>query len=149
MVKLNSVGSMLYTETFNVYPQNTDGTPDLDCGVYVLDCGVEWANSLSEEDLQTLNDMNIINYKKQGKNKQGVTMETVTLKLTKSEWTTIKETYLYHPIFLNEKGLLEIDDVDSFKEYLNDWINTYTDQDPTNQNLNNLKSILSKLQEVK
>ena len=76
-------------------------------------------------------------------------METVTLKLTKSEWTTIKETYLYHPIFLNEKGLLEIDDVDSFKEYLNDWINTYTDQDPTNQNLNNLKSILSKLQEVK
>tara|TARA_R100000808_G_C2145875_1_gene153733 strand:+ start:231 stop:425 length:195 start_codon:yes stop_codon:yes gene_type:complete len=64
MVKLNSVGSILDTKTFNVYPQNNDGTPDLDCGVYVLDCDVEWVNSLSKEDLQTLNDMNIINYKK-------------------------------------------------------------------------------------
>ena len=30
MVKLNSVGSILDTKTFNVYPQNNDGTPDLD-----------------------------------------------------------------------------------------------------------------------
>ena len=63
MVKLNSVGSVFDKKTFNVYPQNIDGTPDLNCGVYVLDCSEEWVNSLSKEDLQTLNDMHIINWK--------------------------------------------------------------------------------------
>ena len=67
------------------------------------------------------------------------------LKLTKKEWTTVKETYLYHPIFLNDDGLLEIVDINNFKEYLNDWIDTYTEQEPTHQNLKNIKSILSKL----
>lgn len=71
----------------------------------------------------------------------------ITLKLTNNEWLTVKETYLYHPIFLMNKEI-EIDDVDSFKEYLNDWINTYTDQEPTHQNLKNLKSVLNKVDKI-
>ena len=74
-------------------------------------------------------------------------MKTLTLKLTKAEWVAVKETYLYHPIFLNDDGLLEIDNVDAFKEYLNDWFDTYKFcDDLTNPNLKNLKSILSKLE---
>ncbi len=67
------------------------------------------------------------------------------IKLTKTEWASVKETFLYYPIFLNDNGLLEIDNVDAFKEYLNDWITTYTDQEPTHQNLKNLQSVLTKL----
>ena len=67
------------------------------------------------------------------------------LKLTLKEWTTIRETYLYHPIFLNDEGLLEIVDINNFKKYLNDWIGMYANQEPTHKNIKNLKSVLSKL----
>jgi hypothetical protein len=68
------------------------------------------------------------------------------IKLTKTEWATVKETFLYYPIFLNDNGLLEIDNVDAFKEYLNDWIDTYEFcDDLTNPNLKNLKSVLTKI----
>ena len=50
MVKLNSVGSILDTKDGMVYPQNNDGTPDLDCGGYLEDCCEEWFDSLNKED---------------------------------------------------------------------------------------------------
>ena len=50
MVKLNSVGAILDRKTDMVYPQNSDGTPDLSCGVFLQDCRYEWFKSLSEKD---------------------------------------------------------------------------------------------------
>ena len=50
MVKLNSVGSILDTKTGIVYPQNNDGTPDLNCGVYFEDYSDEWLESISDSD---------------------------------------------------------------------------------------------------
>ncbi len=57
MVKLNSVGSILDTKDCMVYPQNNDGTPDLDCGVDIFDCGEEWINSLNKKDLLVVNNL--------------------------------------------------------------------------------------------
>ena len=50
MVKLNSVGSILDTKDGMVYPQNNDGTPDLNCGTYLADCDIEWFDSLNDKD---------------------------------------------------------------------------------------------------
>ena len=33
-----------------VYPQNNDGTPDLNCGTYFKDCSEEWLESISDSD---------------------------------------------------------------------------------------------------
>ena len=50
MVKLNSVGSILDTKDGMVYPQNNDGTPDLNSGCYYKDCSEEWLESISDSD---------------------------------------------------------------------------------------------------
>ena len=55
MVKLNSVGSILDTKDGMVYPQNNDGTPDLNCGVDIFECCEEWINSLNKKDLHSVN----------------------------------------------------------------------------------------------
>ena len=50
MLKLNSVGSIIDTKTNIVYPQNVDGKPDLNCGVYLAECSNEWYVSLNRTD---------------------------------------------------------------------------------------------------
>jgi len=50
MLKLNSVGSIIDTKTKMVYPQNVDGTPDLNCGVHLTECSNEWFLSLNRLD---------------------------------------------------------------------------------------------------
>jgi hypothetical protein len=50
MLKLNSVGSTIDTKTNIVYPQNIDGTPDLNCGVHLAECSNEWYVSLNRSD---------------------------------------------------------------------------------------------------
>tara|TARA_R100000458_G_C8179205_1_gene176855 strand:- start:44 stop:577 length:534 start_codon:yes stop_codon:yes gene_type:complete len=77
-------------------------------------------------------------------------MKTITLKLTKSEWTTLKEVHLCHPIFPNKDGLLDVDDVDKFREFLNDEIKAIPRplNEPSRIDYDNLKSILSKLDKV-
>tara|TARA_Y100000593_G_C4064562_1_gene216079 strand:- start:255 stop:488 length:234 start_codon:yes stop_codon:yes gene_type:complete len=54
MLKLNSVGSILDTKTGMVYPQNNDGTPDLNCGTDIFECCEEWTNSLDKKDLHSV-----------------------------------------------------------------------------------------------
>ena len=54
MLKLNSVGSVIDKRTKIVYPQNVDGTPDLDCGVHITECPDDWFSSLSKMDIKTI-----------------------------------------------------------------------------------------------
>ena len=54
LVKLNSVGSIVDIEEKIVYPQMTNGLPDLDMGVEVYETSDEWFETLSEADLNTL-----------------------------------------------------------------------------------------------
>ena len=76
-----------------------------------------------------------------------------TIKLADSEWVTLKEAYLYHPIFPNKEGLLDVDNVDEFRKFLNDEIKNTIELKDLSPNAvfnsfdktNNLKSILSKL----
>ena len=56
MIKLNSVGAIIDTKTTMVYPQNSDGTPDLSCGVFLEDCRYEWFEGLSEKDRKIVNE---------------------------------------------------------------------------------------------
>ena len=65
-----------------------------------------------------------------------------TLKLTDAEWVTLKEVYLFHPIFPNKDGLLDVDDVDKFREFL---LESITDLVGDFSNDQNLKSIIMKL----
>lgn len=41
-----------------------------------------------------------------------------TLNLTKPEWKSLKVVHLCHPIFPNQDGLLDVDDVGEFREFL-------------------------------
>jgi hypothetical protein len=52
--KLNSVGSIIDTETKMVYPQKIDNTPDLNFGVHLEDCTDEWYDSLDNKDEKVL-----------------------------------------------------------------------------------------------
>lgn len=54
LVELNSVGSLIDIEEKVVYPQMTNGLPDLDMGVEVYQTSDEWFDGLSENDLNTL-----------------------------------------------------------------------------------------------
>ena len=77
-------------------------------------------------------------------------MKTTTLKLADAEWVTLKEVYLFHPIFPNKDGLLDVDDVDGFREFLNDEMSHHFITDDNNIIKSNsiyktLNSILSKL----
>ena len=54
LVELNSVGSLIDIEEKIVYPQMTNGLPDLDMGVEVYQTSDEWFEGLSENDLNTL-----------------------------------------------------------------------------------------------
>ena len=54
LVELNSVGSLIDIEEKIVYPQMTNGLPDLDMGVEVYQTSDEWYEGLSENDLNTL-----------------------------------------------------------------------------------------------
>ena len=54
LVELNSVGSLIDIEEKIVYPQMTNGLPDLDMGVEVYQTSDEWFEGLSETDLNTL-----------------------------------------------------------------------------------------------
>ena len=51
-IKLNSVGSIIDTETKIVYPQN--GRLDLNCGNHFTDCPKEWYESLDKYDKQII-----------------------------------------------------------------------------------------------
>ena len=70
-----------------------------------------------------------------------------TLKLTDAEWVTLKEVYLFHPIFPNKDGLLDVDDTGEFREFLNDKSDGKNVElgRITMSDYNNLKSILNKL----
>tara|TARA_R110002012_G_scaffold297420_2_gene495403 strand:+ start:289 stop:774 length:486 start_codon:yes stop_codon:yes gene_type:complete len=133
MVKLNSVGSVVDTKDNMVYPiLTTTGEADpTSTGVYLKDCCDEWFDSLSDEDRKIVNGL------------------IITLELTNGEWETLKQVHLCHPIFPNKDGLLQVEDVDKFREFLHDEIKNNRDYDngyvmntPT---LINLKSILQKL----
>lgn len=56
LVNLNSVGTVLDTETGDTYPMDLDGMPVIDEGVTVNlnDIDEEWAEALSDEDLNTV-----------------------------------------------------------------------------------------------
>ena len=56
-IKLNSVGSIIDTETNMVYPQNIDGTPDLNCGGYLEDSCEEWFDSLDKKDKEIVDNL--------------------------------------------------------------------------------------------
>ena len=56
MIKLNAVNTLIDTKTTMVYPQNSDGTPDLNCGGYLEDCCEEWFDCLSKEDRKIVNE---------------------------------------------------------------------------------------------
>ena len=62
LVKLNSVGSVVDTETKMVYPQLENGTPDLDSGVSITEDEIpgDFFDSLSQEDLEVLK--NLVDY---------------------------------------------------------------------------------------
>ena len=76
IIELNSVGSVLDTQTNNVYPQYNDTARKLygkdydeDCGVHLSDTCEDWLIDLSEEDTATIRIYypNIINLKAQWK----------------------------------------------------------------------------------
>ena len=71
MVKLNSVGSILDTKDGMVYPQNNDGTPDLNCGGYLEDSCDEWLDSLAPE--KVMNQLMMMN--SNGWNPSGETVD--------------------------------------------------------------------------
>ena len=56
LVNLSSVGTVLDTETGDTYPMDLDGMPVIDEGVTVNlnDIDEEWAEALSDEDLNTV-----------------------------------------------------------------------------------------------
>lgn len=56
LVELKSVGSMVDLESGIIYPQNEDGSPDLDMDISLYDDEVsaEWLDSLSNEDYTTI-----------------------------------------------------------------------------------------------
>jgi len=53
---LNSVGSLLDSDTGQIYPQLEDGSPDWDCPISLYDDEVssEWLDSLSKEDMELI-----------------------------------------------------------------------------------------------
>ena len=59
LVNLNSVGTVLDTETGDTYPMDLDGMPviDEDVTVNLNDIDEEWAEALSTEDLDTVLDV--------------------------------------------------------------------------------------------
>jgi hypothetical protein len=51
LLPLPSVGSLIDQDTGMIYPQKIDGTPDLHCGVDVMDePSDDWCAELSQED---------------------------------------------------------------------------------------------------
>ena len=54
LVKLNSVGSIVDIEEKIVYPEMTNGLPDLDMGVEVEETSDEWFEALSPSDIDLL-----------------------------------------------------------------------------------------------
>ena len=64
LLELNSVGSVIDIEEKVVYPQMTNGLPDLDMGVEVYETSDEWFESLSEGDVQKLVKVGIYSYLK-------------------------------------------------------------------------------------
>ena len=54
LVKLNSVGSIVDIEERIVYPEMTNGLPDLDMGVEVEETSDEWFEALSPSDIDLL-----------------------------------------------------------------------------------------------
>ena len=54
LVKLNSVGSIVDIEEKIVYPEMTNGLPDLDMGVEVYETSDEWFEALSPSDVDLL-----------------------------------------------------------------------------------------------
>ena len=54
LLELNSVGSVIDIEEKMVYPQMTNGLPDLDMGVEVYETSDEWFEALSEGDISKL-----------------------------------------------------------------------------------------------
>jgi hypothetical protein len=59
LVKLNSVGSFVDTETKMVYPQFENDTPDIKNGVSLTEDMIpgEWLDSLSKEDLLVVKEL--------------------------------------------------------------------------------------------
>jgi len=53
---LNSVGSLLDSDTGQIYPQLEDGSPDWDCPISLYDDEVssEWLAALSKEDMELI-----------------------------------------------------------------------------------------------
>jgi hypothetical protein len=45
-VKLESVGSIMELKTGNIFPQQTNGKPDLDNPIHLSEISEEWLNSL-------------------------------------------------------------------------------------------------------
>lgn len=64
LLELNSVGSVIDIEEKIVYPQMTNGLPDLDMGVEVYETSDEWFEALSEGDIQKLVKVGIYSYLK-------------------------------------------------------------------------------------
>ena len=56
-IKLNSVGAIIDRETKFVYPQNIDGTLDLNSGNHFTDCCKEWYESLDKYDMQIIHNL--------------------------------------------------------------------------------------------
>jgi len=54
LLSLNSVGSVLDMEDKIVYPQMTNGLPDLEMGVDLDECVEEWFESISDKDMTNL-----------------------------------------------------------------------------------------------
>ena len=60
LVNLNSVGTVLDTETGDTYPMDVDGMPVMDESMNIMDMyddvfsSQEWFDSLSDEDLNTI-----------------------------------------------------------------------------------------------
>ena len=54
LVELNSVGSIVDVEEHIVYPQLTNGLPDLECGVHIEETADEWFEALSTTDVDKL-----------------------------------------------------------------------------------------------
>ena len=60
LVNLNSVGTVLDTETGDTYPMDVDGMPVMDESMNIMDMYgdmfslQEWFDSLSDEDLNTI-----------------------------------------------------------------------------------------------
>ena len=60
LVNLNSVGTVLDTETGDTYPMDLDGMPVIDESMNIMDMyddmfsSQEWFDSLSDEDLNTI-----------------------------------------------------------------------------------------------